>query len=102
MIRLLRPGRKGADASSPEAGTRRVWLAPGYAVLVGFLLLLGMIGSLHAPIYGTFGALGGGAVPRPDMSPRCLALAYAAPGDFRWMPDEVRLTPAVELASPVT
>lgn len=98
MIRRLRPGRKDVAAIAPEAGTRRIRLAPGYAVLVGFLLLLGMIGSLHAPIDGTFGALDGGVAPRPGMPPRCLALAYAAPGDFRWMPNEIRLTPAVDFA----
>ncbi|HYH78737.1 MAG TPA: hypothetical protein VEX86_03050 [Longimicrobium sp.] len=78
----------------PAPGARRLKSLPTYAILLGFLLVLGMIGSLNVEIPGTFPNRGG-AAPRADMPPRCLALAHAPPGDFAWMPDTVRLTPVV-------
>ncbi|HET7230164.1 MAG TPA: hypothetical protein VFJ16_09190 [Longimicrobium sp.] len=67
---------------------------PAFAVLLGFLLLIGMIDSLHAGFAGTFAALGGPA-PRADMPPVCMALTAAPPGGYRWFPNSVSLTPGV-------
>ncbi len=84
---------------SPEAGAPRPRSVPGFAIVLGFLLLLGMIASLHAPVGGTFDDLGGGMAPRPDVPDRCLALRGMAPDGYRWFPDTLRLTPVVQMRS---
>ncbi|HET7459957.1 MAG TPA: hypothetical protein VFJ82_01870 [Longimicrobium sp.] len=89
----------GTIATRPPAlGVARLRPVPAFAVLLGFLLLIGMIQSLHVGFSGPFRDLGG-AAPRADMRPACLALADHDPSHVRWLPDSLRLTPAVEVRS---
>lgn len=86
----------GTIATRPPAfGVTRLKPVPAFAALVGFLLLIGMIQSFYVGSAGSFRDLGG-PVPRGDMPPQCIALTYAAPGNFEWLPDTLRLTPEVD------
>lgn len=82
----------GTLATRPPAlGAARLRPLPAFGAVLGVLLVFGVIASFQVGLDGSFRDLGG-AAPRAGTPPVCLALAYTPPGDFRWLPDSLRLT----------
>ncbi len=91
---MIPPRGREWGALPPAARAPRLSVVPAFAVLLGFLLLIGMIDSLHVGFRGTFADRGGPA-PRAGMPPVCMVLTGASPGGYRWFPGTVSLTSAI-------